>query len=146
MTPKTILVPTDFSDCAEQALDYACSLASSIGATVYIVNALGSASPELGLSVTYAMIENVLKGHQDAVEKLADKRREFVAMAAPIAKLGDARDVILETADAIDADLIIMGTHGRRGISRIVVGSVAEDIARRAACPVLLVRTKKAKR
>lgn len=146
MTPKTILVPVDFSDCSEQALDYACSLASSIGATVYIVNALGAASPELGLSVSYAMIESVLKGHQEAVEKLADKRRAHVAMGAPIAKLGDARDVILETADALDADLIVMGTHGRRGISRIVVGSVAEDVARRAACPVLLVRTKKAKR
>jgi nucleotide-binding universal stress UspA family protein len=66
---------------------------------------------------------------------------------APIASVelqtGDPRTLIVDTAAQLHSDLIIMGTHGRRGVSRLLIGSVAEQVARTAPCPVLLVRTGK---
>ena len=59
-----------------------------------------------------------------------------------ILRTGDPRDMILQTAKEIHADLIVIGTHGRRGISRFLLGSVAEAIVRSAPCPVLTVRAK----
>ena len=55
-------------------------------------------------------------------------------------RTGDARDVIIRACEEINADLIVMGTHGRRGVSRALLGSVAESIVRTAPCPVLTIR------
>jgi nucleotide-binding universal stress UspA family protein len=142
MTPKNILVPLDFSACSEQALDYACALGAKLGATIHIVNALGAQLPELNVALTETMIHDLISGHETALQKLADPRRPLVHVGKVLVKSGDARDAILETARELDADLIVMGTHGRRGITRFVVGSVTEDVVRRAPCPVLAVRPK----
>lgn len=143
MTPSNILVPTDFSDCAEHALDYASALGAKLGATVHLMNALGAALPELSVALTDAMIRNLERVHQERLDQLADPRRSQVAIGSTIVKSGDARDAIIEAAQELDADLIVIGTHGRRGVSRLVLGSVAEDVMRRAPCPVLLVRMTK---
>lgn len=143
MTPKTILVPTDFSPCAEHAVDYACALAAKFGSMVVLVNAVGPTPSEVKVALSDAMIESLVGAHQAALDKLADPRRALAAFATPLVRTGDPRDVILEAAKSTNADLIVMGTHGRRGLSRLVMGSVAEDIVRNAPCPVLTVRTKK---
>jgi nucleotide-binding universal stress UspA family protein len=142
MTPKNILVPLDFSPCSEQALDYACALGAKLGATVHIMNSLGAGLPELNVALTESMIDNLIRGHQTALQKVADPRRPLVNIGKVVVKSGDARDSILESAREVDADLIVMGTHGRRGLTRFVVGSVTEDVLRRAPCPVLAVRPK----
>jgi nucleotide-binding universal stress UspA family protein len=69
------------------------------------------------------------------------RRRGAVQFGAPIIEAADPRDLILAAAARVDADLIVMGTHGRRGLSRFVLGSVAEDVVRRSPCPVLAVRS-----
>jgi universal stress protein A len=143
MTPKTILVPIDFSQASERALDYACALGASLGATIHIVNAIGEALPELSATLTDAMLKSLLDGSRAAVAKLADPRRSLVTIGETRVELGDPRDVIPDVAEKLHADLIVMGTHGRRGIARLVLGSVAEDVSRRSPCPVLLVRMKK---
>jgi universal stress protein A len=137
MLPKHILVPIDFSPGAQQALDYACELAAELRATVHLVTALGPAG-ELPLSAK--LVEELVREHARALEELAAHRRDRVAFGAPIAQAADPRDLILAAASRIEADLIVMGTHGRRGLSRLVLGSVAEDVLRRAPCPVLAVR------
>jgi len=58
-----------------------------------------------------------------------------------VMRTGDARDVIVNTAVEVGADLIVMGTHGRRGLRRALLGSVAESVLRHAPCPVLLMRS-----
>jgi nucleotide-binding universal stress UspA family protein len=144
MTPKHLLVPIDFSPPAERALDYACALAAKLGATVHIVNAISSLLPEMSVTLSDTMLRQLRTDHATAVVKLADARRALCAIGEVIVREGDARDVILDEAKRLPADLIVMGTHGRSGLPRLVLGSVAEDVSRHASCPVLLVRMQKA--
>jgi nucleotide-binding universal stress UspA family protein len=140
MLPKLILVPIDFSANAEQALDYACELAGKVGATVRLIHALSSPPSALQVALSEDILENLVKEHREALEKLAGARRESVRFGESTVEVGDPRDTIVEAARTQGADLIVMGTQGRRGLSRVVMGSVAEDVVRHAPCPVLVVR------
>jgi glycine betaine transporter len=143
MLPKNILVPTDLSAHAEVALDYACELASKLGATIHLVNVIGIPAlgvPELGLAVTSSLLDSMISDNQKALEALAARKRGTATIGQILMKTGDARDSIDQTAKEIGADLIVMGTHGRRGVSRALLGSVAETVVRTAPCPVLTVR------
>ena len=140
MKISKILVPTDFSACSEQALDYATELASRIDAKVFLLSVIGIPSygvPELGVGLTATMMDNLITDNQKALDELA-KPREYVSQT--LVRAGDARDVILQTVDELKSDLIVMGTHGRRGFSRALLGSVAEMVVRTAKVPVLTVR------
>ena len=141
MLPKNILVPTDLSEGAEQALDYACELARTLGAQIHLLNVIGIPAlgvPELGVALTASMIDDLVVGNQDALDRLASTRS--TRMGQVMVRTGDARDVINQTAKELGVDLIVMGTHGRRGISRALLGSVAENVVRTAPCAVLTVR------
>lgn len=140
MIPKNLLVPIDFSPCAERALDYACDLAGELGATIHVVNAIGTTLPELSVALTDQMIASLRQSNAAALDKLLAPRRARARVGEVTVVDDDARDAILKAAEAVHADLIVMGTHGRRGLSRMLLGSVAEEIIRRAACPVLTVR------
>lgn len=143
MTPQKILVPIDFSQGSEQALDYACALAKKIGATVHLVHGLDAALPELTLTLSSEMLRSLRDGNQAALDRLADARRANVEIGMTLVMEGDPREVIHAAAEKLGVDLIVMGTHGRRGLARLFLGSVAEDVSRRAPCPVLLVRGSK---
>jgi len=146
MLPKNILVPTDLSEGAEAALDYACELANKLGATVHLVHVIGIPAlgvPELGVAVTSTVIDQLIAEGQTSVDALADARRDRTKFGRILLKTGDARDVIDQTAQELGIDLIVMGTHGRRGLKRALLGSVAETVVRSAPCPVLTVRADK---
>jgi len=145
MLPKNILVPTDLSEGAEQALDYACELAAKLGAKVHLLNVIGIPTlgvPELGVALTSTVIDQLIDDNQKAIDAIADRKRSVVTLGEVVLKTGDARDVINATAKELDIDLIIMGTHGRRGVARALLGSVAETVVRSAPCPVLTVRAR----
>jgi universal stress protein A len=143
MLPKIFLVPIDFSANSEQALDYACALAGKLGSTVHLVHAVASPPSGLQVALTEDILENLVKEHRDALEKLAAPRRQAATFGEVTVEVGDPRDTIIAAADALRADLIVMGTHGRRGLSRVMMGSVAEDVIRHAPCPVLTVRARR---
>lgn len=141
--PTNILVPTDFSTQAEAALDYACALAGKLGATVHLLSVISIPAlgvPELGAALTASAIDDMLSDQKVALDKLADARRAKVPIGQVLMRSGDARDVIPNVAEEIHADLIVMGTHGRRGLSRALLGSVTEYIVRVSNIPVLTVR------
>jgi nucleotide-binding universal stress UspA family protein len=143
MLPKNILVPTDLSEGAEQALDYACELARTLGAKVHLLNVIGIpvlGVPELGMALTSTMIDSMISDNQKALDKLAEQKG---CTGEVVLKTGDARDLILQTATELGVDLIVMGTHGRRGVTRALLGSVTESVVRSATCPVLTVRRKR---
>lgn len=145
MLPKTILVPTDLSEGAEQALDYACELATRLGATIHLVNVIGIPAlgvPELGLALTSTVIDQIMIDNQTALNKLAEAKRCNAQIGQVLLKTGDAKDVINQTAAELGVDLIVMSTHGRRGIRRALLGSVTETVVRSAPCPVLTVRVR----
>ena len=145
--PNKILVPIDFSTCSEQALDYAVALAERLGGTVHLVSAIGIPAlgvPELGVGITSTMIDKLVTENQAALDKLAATRNGSTkTIGQVLMRTGDARDVIVATAEEVKADLIVMGTHGRRGISRALLGSVAETVVRTSPVPVLTVRGRK---
>ena len=146
MLPKNILVPTDLSAGAEAALDYACELATKLEATVHLVHVIAIPAlgvPELGVAITSTVIDQVIAENQIQIDSLADARRDKTMIGEVLLRTGDPRDVIEATASQVHADLIVMGTHGRRGISRALLGSVAESLVRSAPCPVLTVRISK---
>jgi nucleotide-binding universal stress UspA family protein len=142
LLPRNILVPTDFSEHAERALDYAVALAAKLDARVHVLDAvvLPIWGAELGVSVTAAMVDDVMSANQKELERLVAARTGKAAFGPPWLEVGDARTVIVDVATRLGADLIVMGTHGRRGVSRLFLGSVAESVVRTAPCPVLLVR------
>jgi len=141
--PKTILVPTDLSEGAEEALDYACELARTFGARIHLLNVIGIPAlgvPELGVALTSTVIDTIIRDNQKALERLAETRRDSAQIGELLLRTGDARDMINHTAIEVGADMIVMGTHGRRGVSRALLGSVTEMVVRTAPCPVLTIR------
>jgi universal stress protein A len=142
MLAKVILVPTDFSEASEGALDYAIELAARLDARVHVLHVvdISGFGGELGFALTSEMVADIRTSTQTALDKLVAARSARVAMAPARVELGDARVQIEAEAKRIGADLIIMATHGRRGVKRLLIGSVAESIARIAPCPVLLLR------
>lgn len=146
MLPKHILVPTDLGAGAERALAYACELATAIGAEIHLLNVIGIPAigvPELGVAMTSAMIDRMVVDNQTALDELA-RTRCTARLGQVLIKAGDARDMINQTAKELGVDLIVMGTHGRRGISRALLGSVTEAVVRSAPCAVLTVRLNEA--
>jgi nucleotide-binding universal stress UspA family protein len=140
--PSIILVPTDFSAVAEDALRYAVALAKRLDARLVVLDVIGIPAlgvPELGLAVTSAMIESTVIANRATLDELVENHCKGVP-CEPLLRTGDARDVINAVATEVKADLIVMGSHGRRGIARFVLGSVAEAVVRTAPCPVLTVR------
>jgi nucleotide-binding universal stress UspA family protein len=135
----TILHPTDFSQQSEFAFRLAGSLARDYGARLLVLHVV--AQP------TIAYGEGVVPPDPELI--LEDAERHLHRLAAPDPSIpmerrleeGDPVTEILHVAHEIEADLVVMGTHGRTGLSRLLMGSVAEQVVRRAACPVLTVKT-----
>lgn len=133
----TILFPTDLSENARQAFPLACSLARDCGARIVVLYVM---PPPLGHEKLeawrdpeeyYAPAWHALRGTQALDKNVRVEHR---------LEEGDASRRILEVADEIQAGLIVMGTHGRTGLGRLLLGSVAEQVLRKAACLVLTVR------
>src|SRR5579863_3650087 len=137
---ERILCPTDFSDFSAKAFDYAASLARHYGARVYLQHVIQPA--------TYAYPYSVSELYWNLSEHAQEQLRDLVKTHTPngiqseiIVHTGPVPESILSFAEKNAADLIVMGTHGRRGLDRMTMGSVTETVLRKAKCPVLAVRS-----
>lgn len=139
MNAKRILCPIDFSDFSEAALQYASSLAQEANAMLYLVHVDDSQVP---YDAGYAAYVAPPVNPEALMERLVAKKpsREGVRFEHHLL-FGHPADAVVEFARQHEVDLIVMGTHGRTGLSRILMGSIAEAIVRRAECPVLTVKT-----
>lgn len=142
---KKILVPTDFSPSSKHAINYAATLARKFAAQIVLIHVIES----LPYSVTDTF---TLVDHRRALEKTAgslleNSRKELVrkglSVKAHLLSGAPSRE-ILQRARREKADLIVMGTQGRTGVSRLLLGSVAEKVVRLSACSVLTVRNRTA--
>jgi nucleotide-binding universal stress UspA family protein len=135
-----ILVPTDGSEHATAALREALELADEYGATLHVLSVVDSR--DLGLT-TPADVEALREGHREtserAVEAALDAASEAGVPTTSTLEVGLPHARILEYADEADVDLVVMGTHGRSGLRRAVLGSVTERVLRASAAPVLTV-------
>ncbi len=141
-TAKHILVPHDFSDTAEGALTYALDLAEKLGATVTVVHTYEVpvyAFPEGPALIPQlaGQLETASRAALDGVVRRAT--RPGLTVRATL-RLGPAWSEIDAAAREGGVDLIVMGTHGRKGVARALLGSVTEKVVRTAPCPVLTVQ------
>lgn len=140
--PRNILVPIDFSESSEKAVLAAGALAAATGATIHLLHAfLIPVEPaRLALTVSQQYVAQFVAESKTQLQDLSAKCCPGATLGPLLVESGDPREVILDEAKRLSADLIVMGTHGRRGISRALIGSVAESVMRTAHCSVLVVR------
>lgn len=141
---RRLLHPTDFSRASAPALRRAVALARVCRAPLVLLHAMTPPSPFIGNGAPPSSYTDLLIAARRSAKRrlataLARARREGVRAQAIFAE-GLPADEILRGARRARADLIVMGTHGRSGVSRVFMGSVAERVVRESRCPVLTVR------
>lgn len=145
---RTILVPTDFTPCSQRAIAYAAALASRFDAEVVLVHAIEAPLNLPPHTLVHIDAQGLSMPIMDYVREAAERRMSTALEELTLAKtrarsvveVGDVRDVTLAQAERLPADLIVMGTNGRTGLRHLLIGSVAEDVVRRAPVPVLTIR------
>lgn len=143
-----ILVPTDGSDVAEIAIDHALDLAEKYDATLHALYVVDTESMDLTLGTE--QVDRLRAGHFDEMEDVERKAREATERVVERAEernvptvehiaAGRPHAVITNYAEDNDVDMIVMGSHGRGGVQRMLLGSVAERVLRTSRIPVLVV-------
>jgi nucleotide-binding universal stress UspA family protein len=136
---KHIVVATDFGECSERALDLALELASKFESELTLIHSWEAPAYAGGL---YMAVDIVTPIEEAAVAEL-DRATVELKLRMPNAKSmirsGPAWEEIIAAATLLHSDLIVLGTHGRRGLNRALIGSVAEKVVRMATVPVLTV-------
>jgi nucleotide-binding universal stress UspA family protein len=120
-------------------VDYAFELAEKLGATVHLLHVYMIPPFPDGMAFASEVIDDVARAAADALKASADKRNGSPRLGRVVLHMGDARDVIARVVRELPADLVVMGTHGRSGVKRLLLGSVAEGVLRSVTCPVLAV-------
>ncbi len=145
-TVSRILVPVDLSDGSREVIDYAMKIARPFKAAVEVVHAWEPpqyVAPDLLVAApgwNSQSLEHVAV--ETATKELTAQVRQGEAAGVPVSQkivVGEAASTILDVAEQDQCDLIVMGTHGRRGLPRLLLGSVAQKVVARASCPVLTI-------
>ena len=143
MTIQHILVPLDFSAYADQALEYAMTLAKALQARLILLHVIHLTPMTMG-DMYGSSVEAYLEAIESEAQKHMDALRNRVQQEGLEGETAIVQGVpfqlIVDTAANQDVDLIVMGTHGRTGFTHVLMGSMAERVARLAPCPVLVTR------
>jgi nucleotide-binding universal stress UspA family protein len=143
---KKILIAVDNSTCAEKAAKTGFEMAAKFGADVALLNIIepspATVNPDFTLAPVFIeMYDNSEENSQTLLKEIANKYGNGIATTY-LTSLDTATHGIINQAEEWEADLIVIGTHGRGGLYHFLMGSVAEHVARKAACPVLIVPNK----
>jgi universal stress protein A len=143
---RRILVPVDFSEPSRAAFDYAAGVARAFGATLDVLHVweVPAFVPPGTVAVGPAgvsLVELVKTSAENALDDfVSNARRRGIEVRSARTELGAPAHVIADAAAKGEYDLVVVGTHGRTGMSHALIGSVAERVVRHAPCPVLSVR------
>lgn len=143
---RKILLPTDFSGCANYALPYAAEIARATSAAIICVHVVEPVVPAVGYTgmAEPMPIGDIGEQLEDSAERQLPKLAECEECAGldveEIIVHGDAAGEIVRVAAEHEVDLIVISSHGRTGLGRIIFGSTAEAVVRHATCPVLVVK------
>jgi len=145
---KKILVAVDGSPCSNVALDEALRMASALGAELVIASVIdnGYLKYDLGYVDMSDVRSGLIKSGQELLAEAQAKAdakqvRAHTVLVDEILAMGDIARELEQVAESTQAELVVIGTHGRRGLRRMLLGSVAEGLVRQCKVPVLLVRT-----
>ena len=143
---KKILLPTDFSGCANYALPYAAAIARATHAQIVCVHVVEPVVPAVGYTglAEPMPIADISEQLEDSAERQLPKLAECEECAGlnveEVIVHGDAAAEIVRVAAEQEVDLIVISSHGRTGLGRMIFGSTAESVVRHATCPVLVVK------
>ena len=135
---KTILAPTDFSDLSANGVRYACQLARDMGAALIVFNVVA-------LDESNAVNKREIEQHKKRLEEFVAEKVADAGVGLKVRQMVDAGQpfgAIVDRAEKEGVDLIVMSSHGRSGLSRMLIGSVTDKILRGGPCPVLVVPAK----
>jgi nucleotide-binding universal stress UspA family protein len=140
---KSIVVPVDFSDQTEAVMQVARRLGEAFDAQIWLLH-IAAPDPDFvgygtGPDVVREQVAKGLREEHSKVQELGDELRVQGLTATALAIQGPTVDTILAEASKLEADLIIMGSHGHGAVYRTLMGSVSEGVLHRATCPVLIV-------
>ncbi len=148
-TPKNILVPTDFSSFSDAALKNAVDIAKQYQATIYLLHVIDEGLQQC--AVDYCLTDEMIRQIEEqstktTTEKLQQEVKRIIDSRADVkvsftVKRGNPSEEIINTEKEKNIDLIVIASHGRTGIMKHLIGSVAENVMRGARAPVLLVRS-----
>jgi len=139
---RRILVPVDFTESSDRALDYAIELAAPFDASVFVMHAYEVpvyGFPDGAFIANGDVAARISTAAQKALDALVDSRKEKGVPLKALLRTGVAWEETNHVADELAADLIVISTHGRRGLARALLGSVAENIIRTTPRPVLVI-------
>ena len=141
---KQILVPTDFSETSAVALTYGIALAGTFGAVLHVLHVPDEPLHESWAYIPGECFQDAIAGLEartiHRIEESLPKKEAPAGRTIPAVVWGEASEQVINYAVAHQIDLIVCGTHGRRGWNHLMMGSVAEKIVRTAPCPVLTVQ------
>ncbi len=132
---KKILAPTDFSDISAKGVGYACQLAKEVGAELIILNIVT-------LDESNLVNRREMEQHKQLLDEFLKEKVADAGSGLNIRKVvepGQPDATVVHWAENENVDLMVMSSHGRSGLSRVLMGSVTEQILRRSPCPVLVV-------
>lgn len=135
---RSILFATDLSAAAEKALPYALEIARRQGSMLYVAHAIVPAAYPYAPAAAWPTLEAQEQQFRDQAKQRLEQRLDGIAHEIEF-RPGKVLDVLRETVQSKQIDLLVIGTHGRTGVEKVVLGSVAEAIFRESACPVLIV-------
>lgn len=141
---QRILFPTDFSEASQNARDHACAIAGLLGSELHVLHVIQYPNAGTGALGSWCMPETnrIPENVHDVQKQLASQMENSRIGDTQIVKairLGEPSQEILKYATENEIDLIVIGTHGRTGATRLLIGSVAEMMVQRSTCPVLSV-------
>lgn len=144
---KKVLFPTDLSDAAAEAQLYACALAEQFGAELHVLSVIQdmnliSPDPNMPWVVPASSLEEVRKSLETALGQVPDPLWAAGKTVHRVIRSGVPFLEIIRYAKEQDIDVIVVGTHGRTGLTHVLLGSVAEKVVRKSPCPVLTVHPK----
>jgi len=139
---RTILAPTDFSPTSNRAVDYAIELGRALGAEIVVMHAVEpiTVTPDaFGAATIAPVLDELERAGRRMLDRAAAKIAKRRMRCRTLLVTGPAATTIVDAAAKVRADLIVLGTHGRSGLSHLFLGSVAERVVRSAGRPVLTV-------
>jgi len=147
---KKILFPIDFTENSSKILPYALSMSEKYESMIYLLHVVedlskwgvGSFVPHLPLD---SFKKDAMEGATKAMDRVCDRQLESCPNFQRMIVYGDPASEILKTIESEDIDMVVMGTHGRKGLEHTIFGSVAENVVKRSGVPVLVINPHKLK-
>lgn len=139
-TIKKIVVPVDFSENTDKLVAYACYVAEKLGAAIHFVHVVAAYPGDAMIGAPFAAEyrDKVYIASKERMANLVHDQQDHCPGCTGEAVSGEPVEKIIEISREVDSDLIIISTHGAKGLEKILLGSVAERVLKRAHCPTLI--------